>query len=273
MQHASGVRKSPNLVRRRSNSFTQLPVNDPLLDKPPPIRSPPRRLRPTWTTLVWLAVLAATALYYQRQLDEARRQLAGLRSTSRPDQNDDVRPGREVGTRDARLASILNETVPDLATTSCEVCILNPSNPLCEYGLDNIRMSRAYEGSGARLRRVLKRALKGEEIGVGVIGASVTAGHSVPPGYQRWQERFFDDFKKMFPNAKLHVGAMGATDSRVRSGSSPAVRRVLTVLLLVLLLLLWIAASRQPRYLPSRARCQRRAVRRVHLPNGPERWR
>ncbi|BGO95547.1 formin-binding protein [Rhodotorula toruloides] len=118
------------------------------------------------------------------------------------------------GARDVELANILNETVPDLATTSCEVCVLNPSNPLCEYGLDNIRMSRAYEGSGARLRRVLKRALKGEEIGVGVIGASVTAGHSVPPGYQRWQERFFDDFKKMFPNAKLHVGAMGATDSK-----------------------------------------------------------
>lgn len=251
MQHASGVRKSPNLVRRRSNSFTQLPVNDPLLDKPLPVRLPPRRLRPTWTTLVWLTLLAATALYNQRQLDEARRQL--LRSTSRPDQNDDVRPGRQVGARYAELASILNETVPDLATTSCEVCILNPSNPLCEYGLDNIRMSRAYEGSGARLQRVLKRALKGEEIGVGVIGASVTAGHSVPPGYQRWQERFFDDFKKMFPNAKLHVGAMGATDSKVRRGSS-VVQPFLIVLLLVLLLLLWIAASRQPRHLPSRAR-------------------
>lgn len=60
------------------------------------------------------------------------------------------------------------------AAQSCEVCVVTPDDPLCEYGLDNIRLSRAYEGSGTRVRRVLQRAMRGEEIKIGVLGASVT---------------------------------------------------------------------------------------------------
>lgn len=64
------------------------------------------------------------------------------------------------------------------ATQSCEVCVATPDDPLCEYGLDNIRLSRAYEGSGTRVRRVLQRAIRGEEIRIGVLGASVTVSAS-----------------------------------------------------------------------------------------------
>jgi hypothetical protein len=64
---------------------------------------------------------------------------------------------------------------------------------------------------------VLEKALRGEEVGIGILGASVTAGHSVPYGKQRWEDRFFEDFQKLFPNAKMHVGAVSAVDSRVRS--------------------------------------------------------
>ena len=39
-------------------------------------------------------------------------------------------------------------------------------------------------------------------------------GHSVLPGQQKWQEKFYDDFLTMFPTAKMHVGAVSATDSR-----------------------------------------------------------
>lgn len=65
------------------------------------------------------------------------------------------------------------------ATQSCEVCVATPDDPLCEYGLDNIRLSRAYEGSGTRVRRVLQRAIRGEEIRIGVLGASVTVSGSM----------------------------------------------------------------------------------------------
>ncbi|GAA5907311.1 SGNH/GDSL hydrolase family protein [Sporobolomyces salmoneus] len=104
--------------------------------------------------------------------------------------------------------------VPVAATGSCEVCVNEPGNALCEYGMNSVRMSRQYEGSGVRVRRALEKALRGEEIGIGILGASVTAGHSVQPGQQKWQEKFYNDFLTMFPNAKMHVGAVSATDSR-----------------------------------------------------------
>lgn len=50
---------------------------------------------------------------------------------------------------------------------SCEVCVQNPEDPLCEYGLDNIRLSRSYQGSGHRVRKVMERAMRGEKIRVG----------------------------------------------------------------------------------------------------------
>lgn len=53
------------------------------------------------------------------------------------------------------------------ATQTCEVCVANPDDPLCEYGLDNIRLSRAYQGSGHRVRKMLEKALRGEKIRVG----------------------------------------------------------------------------------------------------------
>lgn len=116
----------------------------------------------------------------------------------------------------SRRPHVQESLLAPTSTSSCEVCHLDPTDPACRYGLDNIRLSRAYEGSGHRLRQVLRRALAGEEIGVGVLGASVTAGHAVPPGQQRWEDRFFEDFQRLFPSAKLHVGAAPAMDSQVR---------------------------------------------------------
>lgn len=52
-------------------------------------------------------------------------------------------------------------------TQSCETCVLTPESPLCEYGLDNIHLSRAYQGSGHRVRKMLEKALRGEVIKVG----------------------------------------------------------------------------------------------------------
>ncbi|BGP56677.1 hypothetical protein JCM8202v2_004307 [Rhodotorula sphaerocarpa] len=119
-----------------------------------------------------------------------------------------------AGTSTLRSPHARDSLLAPASTSSCEVCHLDPTDPACRYGLDNIRLSRAYEGSGHRLRHVLRRALAGEEIGVGVLGASVTAGHAVPPGQQRWEDRFFEDFQRLFPSAKLHVGAAPAMDSQ-----------------------------------------------------------
>lgn len=109
--------------------------------------------------------------------------------------------------------------------------------------MNSVRMSRQFEGSGVRVRRAMEKALRGEEIGIGILGASVTAGefsflpkvgnqrkfrlivlspfrltflvgHSILPGEQKWQERFYADLLTLFPKAKMHVGAVSATDSR-----------------------------------------------------------
>lgn len=52
-------------------------------------------------------------------------------------------------------------------TATCEVCVHSPDDPLCVYGLDNVRLSRSYLGSGHRVRKVIEKALRGEAIRVG----------------------------------------------------------------------------------------------------------
>jgi hypothetical protein len=74
------------------------------------------------------------------------------------------------------------------ATGSCEVCIVDPGNELCDYGMNSVRLSRQFEGSGVRVRRALEKALRGEEIGIGILGASVTAGQSPTPS-SRFEKR------------------------------------------------------------------------------------
>lgn len=53
-------------------------------------------------------------------------------------------------------------------SSTCDYRLLNPDDRMCEYGRDNIRLSRAFDGSGARVRRMLEKALRGEHIGIGV---------------------------------------------------------------------------------------------------------
>ncbi|KAK4702557.1 hypothetical protein P7C70_g3666, partial [Phenoliferia sp. Uapishka_3] len=103
--------------------------------------------------------------------------------------------------------------VSDPNTDTCETCILRPNDPLCEYGIDNIRLSRNYEGSGYRIRKMLERAIRGEEITIAVIGASVTAGHGIE-GQTKWQDRFMEDFSKVFPKTKMTVGAAPGMNSK-----------------------------------------------------------
>ncbi|GAA5833050.1 hypothetical protein JCM11251_006495 [Rhodosporidiobolus azoricus] len=164
-----------------------------------------RRYRPTLPTLAFIVFHACLFAYYRRSLNSTPIRPAYL------DRPTEVLPRTGDNLRSDATLSLANN-LPSLATSSCEVCHLDPSNPLCEYGLDSIRQSRAYEGSGARLRKVLAKALRGEEITVGVLGASVTQGHSC--NGPRWEDKWFADFQTLFPKAKMHVGAVGAMDSR-----------------------------------------------------------
>lgn len=103
------------------------------------------------------------------------------------------------------------------APPSCRLCDADPSNPLCEYGDAAIRMSRAFEGSGVRVRRFLAKALRGDEVKIGVIGASVTAGHGLDHGGHvagpAYPQRWLAEFQKTFPRARMFDGSAPAMDS------------------------------------------------------------
>ncbi|GAA6020384.1 hypothetical protein JCM10207_002090 [Rhodosporidiobolus poonsookiae] len=100
---------------------------------------------------------------------------------------------------------------------SCRLCDSTPDDPLCQYGDSAVRLSRAYEGSGLRVRRFLEKAMRGEEVTVGIIGASVTAGHGLGPGEMSWVEQWFENFQTKFPRAQLVNGAAPAMTSKFYS--------------------------------------------------------
>lgn len=83
-----------------------------------------------------------------------------------------------------------------------------------EYGIDNVRLSRAYLGSGTRIRKFFEKALRGDKVKIGVIGGSVTAGHGVRG--DTWHKRWFKTFKDAFPNAELYDGAIPAMDCELK---------------------------------------------------------
>ncbi|GJN93869.1 hypothetical protein Rhopal_006928-T1 [Rhodotorula paludigena] len=113
------------------------------------------------------------------------------------------------------LPALRTSSAPSPA--SCRPCDIDPTNPLCEYGDSAIRVSRAYEGSGVRVRKVLAKALRGEKVKIGVLGASVTAGHGLDHGGKvvgpAWPYRWLEDFQKTFPQTELYNGAAPAMDS------------------------------------------------------------
>ncbi|KZV88439.1 hypothetical protein EXIGLDRAFT_772719 [Exidia glandulosa HHB12029] len=95
----------------------------------------------------------------------------------------------------------------------CDTC--GPGDALCQqYGAHNLARSRGYEGSNARLRRVLRDAERGRPIKVAVLGGSVTNGHGVKPD-QNWVNLFGAWWNRTFPRSELTLqnGAVPATGS------------------------------------------------------------
>ncbi|KAL8278403.1 hypothetical protein RQP46_009093 [Phenoliferia psychrophenolica] len=99
---------------------------------------------------------------------------------------------------------------------SCETCVLSnyTEEPLCEYGLDNVKLSRMYEGSGFRVRRFLEKAMRGDAVSIAVLKGTEARGGE--PG-TLWHSRFLEDFVKSFPKTKLFVGTSPGGDSEYLS--------------------------------------------------------
>ncbi|QRV91601.1 GDSL-like lipase/acylhydrolase family protein [Ceratobasidium sp. AG-Ba] len=95
----------------------------------------------------------------------------------------------------------------------CKEC--GDEDRLCkEYGRHNLERSRGYEGTNARLKRILQKAASGKPINIGVLGGSVTHGHGAAEG-QRWTDLFFGWWNATYPHEhNVFVnGAVPATGS------------------------------------------------------------
>ena len=91
---------------------------------------------------------------------------------------------------------------------NCRVADL-PNDPLVkEYGQNNIRLSRAYEGTGDRVRRVLQKARSGQKIKIAVVGGSVSTGHGVKPPFTSKNYMYYiiqQWFLDTFPGAQHEI--------------------------------------------------------------------
>lgn len=94
----------------------------------------------------------------------------------------------------------------------CKVC--GPHDVYChQYGEHNLAKARTYEGSNARFRRVLRKALAGQPILVGVLGGSVTKGHGLTNPDQNWTFKLLDQLRMLLPMSEIELvnGAVPAT--------------------------------------------------------------
>lgn len=89
------------------------------------------------------------------------------------------------------------------------------------YGRSNLRMARSYDGSGERLKTVLKRAMLGEELVLSAIGGSVTRGHNIYKS-EIWFKAFTDWFNSFLPatsSAEIYkFGTLGGEGDDIEKG-------------------------------------------------------
>ncbi|KAI5474708.1 hypothetical protein MNV49_002553 [Pseudohyphozyma bogoriensis] len=90
----------------------------------------------------------------------------------------------------------------------CGLCETSPD--MCDvYGRENLELGRAYTGTGRRLRKLMRKAMRGEKIKTSVIGGSVSEGVDVEEN-MRWHEIASGWFKNAFPDIEVEhvVGAV-----------------------------------------------------------------
>ncbi|KAK4699726.1 hypothetical protein P7C70_g6533, partial [Phenoliferia sp. Uapishka_3] len=157
------------------------------------------------TTVVFAAILAAKRLNY---IEEYSLHLPS---------NFDLKSIASSNLRDLHAAASLSQVATSSIPATCEPCIANPKDPLCKYGMNNIRLSRMYEGSGYRVRKVIEKAMRGERVSFGIIGASVSVGHGLRPPELNWHNIFFRDWEAIFPNTTVYNGAYPGMNSEFYS--------------------------------------------------------
>ncbi|KZT54999.1 hypothetical protein CALCODRAFT_437835 [Calocera cornea HHB12733] len=97
--------------------------------------------------------------------------------------------------------------------------IFGPGDAIAaKYGAHALMRSRAYLGSGARIQRLLRRALEGRPITISVLGGSVSACHGAgddPISPRCYPSRFFQWWTSVFPHpaSELTNGAVRRTDT------------------------------------------------------------
>ncbi|GMK58995.1 hypothetical protein CspeluHIS016_0700100 [Cutaneotrichosporon spelunceum] len=95
---------------------------------------------------------------------------------------------------------------------TCDRCLVNQT--LCEkYGTHNVDLSRSFDGSGARVQRILKKAMAGEPIITGGMGGSISKGHGCE--CDAWHIQMGNWWNQTFPHPgnRHSDGAVGARGS------------------------------------------------------------
>ncbi|KAG9094352.1 CRISPR-associated endonuclease/helicase Cas3 [Ceratobasidium sp. UAMH 11750] len=116
-----------------------------------------------------------------------------------------------TATATTTVASVQTVTPAIPGPAYCKEC--GEDDLLCkEYGRHNLERSRGFEGTNARLKRVLQKAASGQPINIGVLGGSVTHGHAVVPS-QIWTDLLFAWWNATYPheNNVFVNGAVPAT--------------------------------------------------------------
>ncbi|KAG9029996.1 cap64-like protein [Tulasnella sp. JGI-2019a] len=97
--------------------------------------------------------------------------------------------------------------------------IYGPGDPMAtKYGGHNLARGRIHTGSGARVQRVMHKALSGLPVTISVLGGSVSACHGAgdnPISPKCYPARFFEWWNSVFPHpaSELTNGAMRKTNS------------------------------------------------------------
>lgn len=98
---------------------------------------------------------------------------------------------------------------------ACMPCL--DGDPICDkWGRSAIARSRAYEGSGSQLQRILSKLQGGEEVRVGIVGGSISACAEVKR-HECYPSRLGDELTRIFKpygtRFKVFNGAIFGTAS------------------------------------------------------------
>lgn len=101
--------------------------------------------------------------------------------------------------KDAAANAVISKE--EFTMDSCDICSSFPCDALGER---TFARSRAYEGTGERVRRVLQKASQGETVKVGILGGSVSLGYTkcnCPK--DTWHYQVITWFKSEFPQTTI----------------------------------------------------------------------